>query len=112
MNYASLIVKIIEKPIQKFFDDNTCVTEIRVKFPQNLINNFGSIIRIVIWGDLAQDVAHYYQVNDYIIIEGYISLRDNFSNRELETNYKQIEISVFKIYPFFFKNTKIDNIDK
>jgi hypothetical protein len=29
-----------------------------------------------LWGNLARDVATYYKINDYILIEGYLSLRD------------------------------------
>jgi len=45
----------------------------------------------------------YYKINDYIIIEGYISLRtSNYDDFSSLLN-KQVEISVFKIYPLFLK---------
>ena len=34
MNYVSFIVKIIQPPEQSFFEDDTSVTELFVKFPQ------------------------------------------------------------------------------
>ncbi len=110
MNYSNFIVKIIEVPKQSFFEDNTSVTEILVKFPQIQQNKLASTFRISIWGDLAYDTVKYYNVNDYIIIEGYISLKSLIS--DYLTLDKQIEISIFKIYPFIVTNTHPIKIDK
>nr|YP_009029422.1 hypothetical protein [Lithodesmium undulatum]AGH28953.1 hypothetical protein [Lithodesmium undulatum]UYC30506.1 hypothetical protein [Lithodesmium undulatum] len=110
MNYSSFIVKIIEIPKQSFFEDNTSVTEILVKFPQIQQNKLASTFRISIWGDLAYDAVKYYNVNDYIIIEGYISLKSLIS--DYLTLDKQIEISIFKIYPFIVTNIHPIKIDK
>lgn len=106
MNYASFIVKIVGQPKQTFPDNQTALTTILVKFSQNRNNekSLGSIFQISIWGNLAYDVAQYYQINDYIVIEGYISIRENLFNKSFLTSTKQIEISVFKIYPFLLKS--------
>ena len=45
------------------------------------------------------------QINDYIVIEGYISFRTTNQKK----NNKQIEISAFKIYPLILKNIQIDS---
>jgi len=100
MNYTSFIVKIVGQPQQSFFPDQTSVTEVLVKFAPIRNNKAINIFQISICGKLASDVAKYYQKNDYIIIEGYISLRKNLSNNLIIGSAKQIEISVFKIYPF------------
>jgi len=110
MNYSNFIVKIIEVPKQSFFEDNTSVSEILVKFPQIRKNNLGSTFRISIWGDLAYDIIKYYNINDYIIIEGYISLKSLIS--DYRTLDKQIEISIFKVYPFIVKDSRLLKIDK
>ena len=112
MNYANFIVKILEKPKQRFFNSNISVTEILVKFSQIRKNNRGAIFKLSIWGNLAYEVAQYYQVNDYIVIEGYISLRENLSNQFTFVLDKHVEISVFKIYPFLLNNIEINNVDK
>jgi len=72
-NYAGSIVKLLENPILKVFNDTISVTKFRVQLPQ--IRNT-RIINLIFWGKLARDVATYYKVNDYIMIEGYLSLRD------------------------------------
>lgn len=104
MNYSIFIVKIIQSPEQSFFEDDTSVTEVLVKFPQFLNRNFSDIFQISVWGNLAHDVAKYYDVNDYLIIEGYISLRDNHSDNFGTKKDKQLEFTVSKLYPFLLKS--------
>ena len=100
-NYIGGLVKVLETPKQNIINQNILVTCLRVQFPQvrkNCVVNL--IVNLKIWGNLARDVATYYKINDYILIEGYLSLSDkpifNVSNQKL----KKIEITVFKIYPF------------
>jgi len=112
MNYVSFIVKIIGKPEQSFFEDEISVTEVLVKLCQIGKNKVEIPLRLSIWGNLAYEVKQYYQINDYIIIEGYISLRESISDRYQIPNDKQVEISVFKIYPFLLKNIRIKTIEK
>jgi len=97
MNYTSFMIKIIEKPEQSFFDNDISVTEMIAKFYQFRDNSY-NICKLSIWGNLSYDVMQYYQINDYLIVEGYISRRDeSFEEYNITT---EIEISVFKIYPF------------
>jgi len=111
MNYVNFIVKIIEKPEQSFFKDDICITEVLVKVSQNKKTQYEIPFRLSIWGNLGYDVMQYYQINDYIIIEGYLSLRENiFDNSTLKK--KQLEVSVFKIYPFLLKNVAITRNEK
>jgi len=49
-------------------------------------------------------VAKYYQSDDYIIIEGYISLKNINNDKDLNLLDKQIEISVLKLYPLLLKS--------
>jgi len=66
-------------------------------------NNIEIILQVSAWGKLGYDIMDYYKINDYIIIEGYISLRtSNYDDFSSLLN-KQVEISVFKIYPLFLK---------
>nr|YP_010536992.1 hypothetical protein OOC18_pgp064 [Ditylum brightwellii]UYC30779.1 hypothetical protein [Ditylum brightwellii] len=110
MNYSNFVVKLVEISKQSFFDDNISVIEILVKFPQIRTNNQASTFRLLVWGELAYDIAKYYHVNDYVIIEGYISLKNLLS--DYLNGDKQVEISVFKIYPFVVNNMYVKKIDK
>ena len=101
MNYTSFMVKVIGKPEQSFFDNDISVTEMIAKFYQFRDNSY-NICKISIWGNLSYDVMQYYQINDYLIVEGYISRRNSsFEKYNITT---EIEISVFKIYPFALNN--------
>jgi hypothetical protein len=100
MNYSSFIVKIIEKPIQTFFDNTNSVTQFVVQIPQLKNNDDNIIMRVIIWGKLGYDIIKYYQINDYIIIEGYLSIRENSFNQLTIGTSKKVEVSIYKIYPF------------
>jgi len=112
MNYVSFIVKLIGKPEQSFFEDNISVTEIIAKLSQTRKNNSDITVQLSVWGNLAYDIIQYYKINDYIIIEGYISLTDLFSEPENSSKDKQVEISVFKIYPFLLNDIRVNSSEK
>jgi single-stranded DNA-binding protein len=97
MNRIGAIVKILETPKQKFINSNTLVIKFRVQFPQ--VRKI-RIVELVFWGNLANSVLNYYQVNDYILIEGYISFRENESSNKNNKPFKKVTISVLKVYPF------------
>jgi single-stranded DNA-binding protein len=99
-NLVGGVVRILEPPKETIMKQNICVTKFRVQFPQ-VRNNY--LVHLTIWGNLARDVANYYKMNDYILIEGYISIRDIPSSTETIQNQKikKIEITVLKVYPFF-----------
>ena len=104
MNYVLFTVKVIKNSGQSFFSDGTSLTELTVQLPQVRKNNNKVILQVSIWGKLSYDVAKYYQPDDYIIIEGYISIRNIDIGRVVSSLNKQVEISVFKLYPLFLKS--------
>ena len=79
MNYIGAIVKILETPKQKFINSNTLVIKFRAQLPQ--VRQI-QIVKLVIWGNLARAVLNYYKINDYILIEGYASIRENIISNE------------------------------
>ena len=99
MNYVVFTVKVIKNSGQSFFSDGTSLTELTVQLPQVRKNNSKIILQVSIWGKLSYDVAKYYKPNDYIIIEGYISIKNIDTNRVVNLRNKQVEISVLKLYP-------------
>ena len=96
-NSISGVVKILETPKQQIINNNILVTRFRVQFPQ-VRNN--CIVHLKFWGNLARDVATYYKIDDYILIEGYIALKDKQNATSNIQMSKKIEITVLKIYPF------------
>jgi hypothetical protein len=96
-NLIGGVVRILETPKQKIFNTNITVTQFRVQFPQ--VRNT-SIVYLTFWGNLGRDVINYYKINDYILIEGYISLRDKKNSKKIISKSKKVEITVLKVYPF------------
>jgi len=104
MNYNIFTVKIVKNCGQSFFTDGTSLTELVVQLPQIRKNNVKTILQLSVWGNLSYDVAKYYQADDYIIIEGYISIRNINVDQTSNSIDKQVEISVFKVYPLLLKS--------
>ena len=106
MNYVSGIVRILETPRLHSINTNISRTEFRVKLPQLRNKKSTTILKLVFWGDFAYDVVNYYRVNDYILIEGYLSYKkEKISNKTL----KNLEITVFKVYPLFLNSERKSN---
>jgi hypothetical protein len=99
MNYAIFTVKVIQNLGQSFFIDQTSLTELVVQLPQISKNSSKLMLHLSIWGKLSYDSAKYYKPDDYIIIEGYILIKNLNSGHIQTLTDKQVEISVFKLYP-------------
>jgi hypothetical protein len=95
-NYVGSVVKILETPLQHVLNEQISITQFRVQLPQVRYNR---IVTLMFWGNLARDVASYYKVNDYIMIEGYLSFRDKTNNKLTKKSSKKAYITVSKIYP-------------
>ena len=96
-NYIGGVIKILETPRQKILKNNVLFAKFRAQIPQ-LRNT--KLVTLIFWGNLARDVAMYYKINDYLIIEGYISLRDKKNSKLGSYKSKQVQITVLKLYPF------------
>ena len=102
-NYISSIVKILEEPKQTLINKTINVTKFRAQLAQNGNN---TIVNLVFWGSLGKDIMNYYKLNDYIIIEGYLSFEDNEISNLSNSNFKRVKITVLKVYPFLLSSTK------
>ena len=99
-NYFSGIVKILKTPVKSFINKKIIKVTVLVEIPQIRKNK---IVYLTFWGNLAQEVKNYYQVNDYVLIEGYLSIEKKTSELFSE-NQKKMIITVLKIYPFLLKS--------
>ena len=100
-NYIGTIVKILESPKIKTIKNKISITKFRAQIPQIRKTQ---VVEIVVWGNLADDVEKYYNTNDYILVEGYLSLH-KFS--QLNSNRKVLKrarLTIFKVYPFLFSS--------
>jgi hypothetical protein len=102
-NYFSGIVKILETPYQSFKNDQKVMITFRAEVSQNRNNK---IIYLVFWGNLGHEVKNFYKINDYILIEGYISVQITQRMSMLTRNPKRITITVLKVYPFLLDSNR------
>ncbi len=107
MNYIGALVKVLETPKQQFINSNTLIIKFRVQLPQMRKIR---IVELVCWGNLAKSVLNYYKVNDYILIEGYVSFRNNNNNlNQTNKSLKKVTITLLKVYPFLLNNKRSIN---
>ena len=104
MNYIIFTAKVLKNSGQSFFQDGTGLTELIVQLPQVRKNNINIILKVTIWGNLSYDVAKYYKPDDYIIVEGYTTIKNTNIDNEGPLLNKQVEISAFKLYPLLLKS--------
>ena len=104
-NYIACVVKILETPKQKVVKvkKETLMTKVRVLLPQKQKKRTTAIARLTFWGKLASNVLESYQVNDYILIEGYLSILKQKNKKS-----KKIAITVLKVYPVFLTSNQVN----
>jgi hypothetical protein len=104
VNYFSGIVKILENPNQTFLNSKVAVTRIRVELPQRRNNRLAYLI---FWGNLAKDAKNMYKTNDYILVEGYVSIRNKNNTNPNTKSLKKLTITVLKVYPFLLQENRL-----
>ncbi len=102
-NYIGGVIRILETPKQKILKNNILVTKFRAQLPQFRNKR---VVNLTFWGNLARDVITHYKINDYLIIEGYVSLRQRTISDLISSKSKKIEITVRKVYPFFLNSNR------
>lgn len=95
-NYFSGIVKILEIPKNYCKKRKNILTSFRAEIPQYRKNK---IVRLILWGNLVNNINASYKIGDYILIEGYISLRINRKRNVLGTKINQVTLNVNRIFP-------------
>jgi len=102
-NYIGAVVKILEPPKNKIIQNKISVTKFRALLPQIRQKR---VVEIVVWGNLANDIAKYYGTNDYILIEGYLSLRKSSNQKFTQKILKRARLTVLKAYPFLLNSNR------
>ena len=95
MNYVGSVVKILEKPVQIVSNNKIIRTECRVQLVE--IRNI-QIVYLVFWENLGHDIMNNYQLNDYIMVEGYLSFPNQTNNKLAKRFFKKAQITVLKVY--------------
>lgn len=98
INYIAGIIKILELPRQELLENNILVTRFRGQLP---LLRTTQIIELTFWGNLAQDITSYCKMGDYLLVEGYISLRNKEIFNYSPLPLKKMELTVSKAYPLY-----------
>lgn len=106
MNYIGGTVRILEIPALQVNKNEIPFTKFRVQLPQLRVKQYKTILTLLVSGNLAQDIVKYYRINDYILIEGYLSIRKSLHQKHITKEF--LQVNVFKIFPLFL-NTKTTN---
>lgn len=114
MNYSTFIIRLLENPQQSSFENNIRVTEVLAEFPTKYkkSNPSKNTIRVSAWGDLSDNLMQHFRKNDQLIIEGIISLRDNYYyNNSQQSNKKIIEVTITNFYPYSLQNESFNTLN-
>ncbi|MDY7015710.1 MAG: single-stranded DNA-binding protein, partial [Cyanobacteriota bacterium] len=74
MNSCVLMAQIQEAPKLRKTQENTSLTEMLVQFEEDWGDNPPSSLRVVAWGNLAEDVHQTYFAGDRIVITGRLKI--------------------------------------
>ena len=100
LNHFSGVVRILEVPREKNLDHKLTVLKCRVELSQTRNNR---IMMLNVWSQFAKGILENYTIGDYILVEGYLSLKIPSKKRlsiKTSKTAKKAEISVVKVYPY------------
>jgi hypothetical protein len=102
INYFGGIVRVLEIPSKKLNKKEIPYTSFRVELSQVRLKQSKSILTILAYGNLANDIVKYYRINDYVLIEGYLSIKKTLPIKKIIK--KSVKVKLFKIFPLFLNN--------
>nr|YP_009327092.1 hypothetical protein [Pleurocladia lacustris]ANS57620.1 hypothetical protein [Pleurocladia lacustris]ANS57764.1 hypothetical protein [Pleurocladia lacustris] len=93
MNHTIFVVRVVDDPVHLIYKEHETI-QIKVRFPVLRQKDSKSELILLLWGDYRNDFLKYYKVQDYLIIEGTLTLK-GYKNMENEP-----KVIVKRIYPF------------
>ncbi|MBD2428623.1 single-stranded DNA-binding protein [Phormidium sp. FACHB-1136] len=97
MNNCMLLAEIVQAPQLRYTSDNQLpVAEFVVQFPGLREGDPVSQMKVVGWGNLAQEIQENYQVGQRVLLEGRLGM--NTVERPEGYKEKQAELTVQRIY--------------
>ncbi|MFQ4138721.1 single-stranded DNA-binding protein [Nodosilinea sp. PGN35] len=104
MNNCLLMAEIVQSPQLRYTSDNqTPVAEFVVQFPGLKEGDPSSQMKVVGWGNLAQDIQAQYQAGQRVLLEGRLAM--NVIDNPQGYKEKQVEMTVQRIYSVGDLNT-------
>lgn len=96
MNSCILMVQIVQEPQLRYTTDQMALTEMLVEFPGLRAEDPPATLKVVGWGNLAQEIQQHYHQGDRVIIEGRLGM----NTIQLEGfKEKRAELTVQRIHP-------------
>ncbi|EAW34541.1 single-stranded DNA-binding protein [Lyngbya sp. PCC 8106] len=96
MNNCILMVEIVQPPQLRYTADNqTPIAEMLVKF-SNLRDDSFAVLKVVGWGNLAQEINEKYHQGDHVIVEGRLGM--NVIERPEGFKEKRAEMTARRVY--------------
>ncbi len=96
MNSCILMAEIVQDPQLRYTTDNLAIAEMLVQFPGLKAEDQPATLKVVGWGNLAQEIQQSYHQGDRVIIEG----RLNMNTVQLEGyKEKRAELTAQRIHP-------------
>ncbi|MGB3205228.1 MAG: single-stranded DNA-binding protein [Crinalium sp.] len=97
MNSCVLMAEIIKDPELRYTPDNqTAIAEMLVQFPGMRTEDPPTTLKVVGWGNIAQEIQEQYHLGDRIVIEGRLQM--NTIERPEGFKEKRAELVASKIY--------------
>ncbi|MEL6354357.1 MAG: single-stranded DNA-binding protein [Cyanobacteria bacterium J06627_28] len=98
MNNCILMAEIVEAPQLRYTADNqTPIAEFVVKFPGLREGDATGQLKIVGWGNLAQEIQERYRLGDRVLLEGRLGM--NTLERPEGFKEKRAEMTVQRVSP-------------
>lgn len=97
MNNCLIMAEIVQSPQLRYTSDNqTPVAEFVVQFPGLREGDPSSQMKVVGWGNLAQEIQAQYQAGQRVMLEGRLAM--NVIDRPEGFKEKQVEMTVSRLY--------------
>jgi len=97
MNHCILEVKVKKAPSIRYTQDNqTPIAEMEVLFPSLKTDDAPGVLKVVGWGNMAQDLQDRIQEGEKLVLEG--RLRMNTITRQDGIKEKQAELTLSKFH--------------
>lgn len=97
MNSCILMAQIIQDPELRYMaDTQTPIAQMLVEFPSQRAEEPPARLRVVGWGNLANEIKEKYATGDLVVIEGRLSM--NTIERQEGFKEKRAELTASRIY--------------
>jgi single-strand DNA-binding protein len=98
MNSCIIMAQITEDPQLRYTQDNqTAIAEMKVQFAALRPEEPAVELKVVGWGNFAQEIVQKYHSGDQVVLEGRLSM--NTIERPEGFKEKKAEMTVSRIYP-------------